>query len=493
MNIKPFALVALASLLALNACKNDKEDDVLPPQDKDYTGLVLNEICGKQDPDNDWVEILNTTTKTIDLSGVQLQKTDEEGISEIFYTFSEGATITAGTYKILEQLNGDFTVGISNSKQVGIALLAPSGTTINAFDRDADVGANQGHASGGSYARMPNGIGSWKIVTTATPGTANKDEATGPVVPDVDYTGLIINEICGLQVPDNDWIEILNTSDKPIDLNGVQVQKTDEEGVKEIISTFAEGKTIDAGAFLVISKENGDFSAGISNKKQVGVALLAPSGAAINAFDRDADVGLDQQHESGGSYARIPNGSDTWKVVATATPGAANNDGTPEPGPDYTELVENLVLNELNGNDPKYIELYNKSDKALDIAGVIIRKDDKSSEVYVAPAGTTIAAHGFLMLPADQPSYGTGFTSGLSAKKSVKIELFAPDGTTSIDVFKNLMNDGSETWGEKPKYNGETNGQSYARYPDGTGDWYLTTPTQDAANTQGAEADKITW
>ena len=74
---------------------------------------------------------------------------------------------------------------------------------------------------------------------------------------------------------------------------------------------------------------------------------------------------------------------------------------------------------------------------------------------------TKIQSHGFLVLLSDQADYSTGFTSGLSAKKSVKIELLSPE-ETAIDVFKNLTDAGEEVWGETPKYNGETEGMAYA-------------------------------
>ena len=55
------------------------------------------------------------------------------------------------------------------------------------------------------------------------------------------------------------------------------------------------------------------------------MTLVAADGTVIDRFDRDKDVGEGVQHEAGGSYARVPNGTGSWKVVATATRGQANN------------------------------------------------------------------------------------------------------------------------------------------------------------------------
>ena len=460
-----------------------------------YAGLVLNEICGLQNPDDDWIELANTTSSSMDLSGLQLIKTDETGTETSIYTIPDGTTIAPYAYLVVNSKSanrsenelGPITAGISNSKQVGIALVQPDGETlIDSFDRDADIGEDLGHILGGSYARVPDGTGEWVRAYISTRGEAN---SVGEL-PNVDYTGLILNEICGKQSPEDDWIEILNTSENDINISGVQVIKTDEDGIKETIFSVPIGVTIEAGAYFVINTEDsnrggdelGPITAGISNSKQVGIALVQPDGETlIDSFDRDADVGENLGHLSGGSYARIPNGTGDWEISYSATRGEENAKGTVPGNGDYT----GLVLNEINGDGTKYVELYNNSDNSIDLSGVVIKKND--SELYTIPSGTSIAGKSTKTFVS-----GTDFSGGISAKKSLKIELFAPDGTTSIDVFKNLNSDDTEVWDTNtPKYNGETNSQSYGRSPDGTGDWYMLTATRDASNESGSE--KIIW
>lgn len=331
--------------------------------------------------------------------------------------------------------------------------------------------------------------------------TACKDdkESDIPTPTDGDYTGIALNEICGgaADDKDDDWVEIYNTTGAEVDLSGVQLIKIDEDDLSEVLCALPNGTRIAAKGYLVVTKKSGAFSAGISNSKKVSIVLASPSGETeIDRFDRDADVGKDLSHELGGSYARIPDGTGDWIVTAESTPGAANvetdPEPEPEPDPDASKKYEWLVLNELNGNDPKYIELYNGSASEMDIAGVKIRKDGEEF-VYTAPAGTTITTGGFLKLLADQSDPALGFSSGLSAKKSVMIELFAPDGTTLLDLFKNPSQSQGDVWGESdPKYNGDEDGLAYGRYPDGPdGTWYMTTPTEGTANSQGSEA--ISW
>ena len=325
MSYGKLGLLALcAATLALTGCKTDSEDD-LPgwgnPDGGDQpaaTGqVVLNEICGKQDPDDDWVELYNKSTQPADLSGMRLIKTDENGKDETLYTFAQGATLEAGAYRVVATLSGELQAGISNSKEVAITLQAADGTTLDHFDRDSDVGKDQSHATGGSYARMPDGTGAWTITTACTRGTQNAttDTPTGRIV---------LNEICGKQNPDDDWVELYNTGSEPIDLSGASLIKTDEDGLDETLYTFTPGYVVAGGDYAVIATLSGELQAGISNSKEVGIRLQLADGTVLDRFDRDSDVGKNQSHATGGSYARVPNGTGSWTIVTTCTRGAKN-------------------------------------------------------------------------------------------------------------------------------------------------------------------------
>lgn len=485
------ALTAVAMLGV--GCKTDKEPVIPPVSDGDYTGVVLNEICGgaADNKDDDWVEIYNMSDVTVDLTGVQLMKIDEDNLSEILCTLLTGTQIVPRGYLVVSKQSGAFSAGISNSKKVSIVLITPSGENeIDRFDRDAAVGEGQSHELGGSYARIPDGTGAWTIVARSTQGAANSNEAPQP--DDTDYSGLVLNEVCGGAVDndEDDWIELYNNGTETLDLAGVKILKTDEEGVTETIATLPEGTTVEAGGYRVFGKLDGQLSKKISNSKQVVIAVMTPAGEPIDAFDRDAEVGTDQGHELGGSYARIPDVTGGWAVVAQSTRGAANTDATVDPDPTPSSPYEGLALNELNGND-KFIELYNGSASDMDISGVQLRKDDEEI-IYVAPQGTTIPAGSFLSLAGNAEDYADGFTSGLSADKSVMIQLLDPEGV-QLDVFKNLSASQGEVWGEDDGlYNGKKPEKvSFGRFPDGVGDWYLTAPTSGAANGEGTE--KIEW
>jgi hypothetical protein len=137
-----------------------------------------------------------------------------------------------------------------------------------------------------------------------------------------------------------------------------------------------------------------------------------------------------------------------------------------------------LRLNELNGND-KFIELYNAGEVDINLVGVYIEKDGTVN--WTATEAVVIPAGGFVLLYSEdvtsvggeQEGYAEELTfhSGLSAKKAVRIQLFAPAGS-SIDDF-NLV----ECVTPAPA--------SYSRNSDGN--WYHADATPGAANVDGTD------
>jgi hypothetical protein len=152
-----------------------------------------------------------------------------------------------------------------------------------------------------------------------------------------------------------------------------------------------------------------------------------------------------------------------------------------------------LVINEVNGTKGyKGIEIYNPSDKEVDLKGWSIKKNE---EVTDADKGTTlywegvdgvgkIAAKGYYVIHASkddgelpEKTEGCVATGGLSNKKGVKLELINPEGKT-VDTF-NRGFDASAEIPEAPL--DELNG-SFARDTDGGKDWKLKEPSFGATN-----------
>ena len=309
----------------------------------------------------------------------------------------------------------------------------------------------------------------------------------------IDYSVLRLNELNG----NDKFIEIYNAGADAINLNGVYIEK---DGAQNWLADNTV--KIEAGAYLVLYSEDvvADhpdvpesliFHSGLSAKKNVRIQLFTPAGASIDDFNLTA-IELNGEaygyasNQAPASYSRNADGN--W-YYADATPGAANVDGanivlgleggdvppTPEQ-PDYT----NIVLNELNGND-KFIEIYNKGNLDLSLEGMTIMKDDYvAGATWTADATVVVPAHGYVLLYSadvaiDHPEQPENlfFNSGLSAKKTVRITLFMPDGSVRDEFTRGTTGE----WGQTIS---SVDG-SYARTPDG-GDWKLAEATPGAAN-----------
>ncbi len=311
----------------------------------------------------------------------------------------------------------------------------------------------------------------------------------------VDYSHLRLNELNG----NDKFIEIYNGGAEAINLNGVYIEK---DGAQNWLGDNTV--KIDAGAYLVLYSEDvvADhpevpetliFHSGLSAKKNVRIQLFTPAGVSIDDFNlTNIDANDPAYIPAPASYSRNADGN--W-YYADATPGAVNVDGTvallgleggdtPEPPtpeePDYT----NLVLNELNG-DTKFIEIYNKGNIDLSLEGMYIMKDDYvAGATWTADASVVAPAGGYVLLYSedvtlDHPEVPETliFHSGFSAKKSVRITLFMPDGAVR-DEFTRENSAAPGEWGVSMS---NVAPQSYARTPDG-GDWKLADPTPGEAN-----------
>lgn len=460
---------SILSAAAFTSCKDDREPEV---QESGVTGLYINEICSGG---TDWIELYNATDSDIDLSGFHLQ--DDKGTDEE-YIFPDGETLGAGEFLVLEE--GTFEFGISgNGDQITVCdenYAIIDQVTVPAME------------DGFTYARTTDGGDSWEIIEGGTKGRSNTgtpDEIVPdePQVPGTSESPVVINEVQGATIDgeQTDFIELYNPGDTDVEISGYRLQ--DDNGAEEEY-VIPDGTVLGAGEIAVYYKDE-TFTFGLSG-----------SGDKVTVLDADGnevDTVEYPEMEDGSSYARITDGADQWSITTTPTPGESNvitgSGEEPEQPADFSALK----LNELNGND-KFIELYNSSDSDLDITGVSFTKDDE--DTFTAPEGTSVPANGFLTVWSEKADgeHELIFEFGLSADKSVKVELFAPDGT-SLDIFKNLSTALGETWGEDDgKYDSKDLG-SFARETDGTGDWYIMTATEGQSNA-GAEKvsdEKIEW
>jgi hypothetical protein len=159
------------ALLAVAACSNAADPgpdapraDAVPviPDASPPGAIVVNEVAAAGDPD-DWFEVTNVGGSAVDLSG-------------FFYVDLAGDLARArplpqillppGEYHVQEVVNA--VDGFQLASDEELWLYDAGGTLVDGVDwADGDSPA------GGSYARIPDGVGDFQTTTPDTRGAAN--------------------------------------------------------------------------------------------------------------------------------------------------------------------------------------------------------------------------------------------------------------------------------------------------------------------------------
>lgn len=134
---------------------------------------------------------------------------------------------------------------------------------------------------------------------------------------------LIINEVCGKT--NSEWIEILNTSDSiSIDISGLLVVHKNHLNQFSTLHRVPDNTILEAGTYKVLDKADGSLSGGFPLDKTLTLYLISSKKDTLDVFDRDKEIGLNKVHPQSASYARLPNGADTWSISYVPTKGIEN-------------------------------------------------------------------------------------------------------------------------------------------------------------------------
>lgn len=168
------------------------------------------------------------------------------------------------------------------------------------------------------------------VLSTHAQLTANFEPVSG-----FGYEGLLINEFLALNTSVNqapsgkweDWIELYNAADFPIDVGGLWItDNLDEPGLWQIPTTAPDSTTIPPHEFLLLwadkEPQNGVLHVDIKlsgDGEQIGLFASAEEG--FQAIDK-LTFPAQQQNLSCG---RFPDGSENMRYFISPTPGASNN------------------------------------------------------------------------------------------------------------------------------------------------------------------------
>lgn len=331
------------------------------------SGVVVNEVESNGDT-TDWIELKNTGSEPVDVSGWAIKDNDDSRDFRI----PAGTSIQPGAYLVVDDSQFGFGLGKEDEARVFDA----TGTLIDghAWTQHADV----------TFARLPDGMGDFAQTSASTRGAANDVEAAAGSV--------VINEIESSGGEPGDWVELFNPGVGAIDLGGYVFTDNSPEDETHRYA-LPTGTTLQAGAYLVI--DEADFNFGLGGGDSA--LLFAPDGTTL------VDEHSWTQHAST-SYGRSPNGAGAFTETSEPTKGAENRfAGTAPTSP--------VVINEVesNGGTPgDWVEVYNRSPETIDISGWTIVDNNAGHTPAPAPAATVLAPGEFFVYEESLLGFGLG-------------------------------------------------------------------------------------
>ena len=341
----------------------------------------------------DYVEIRNTTASPVDISGYMISDRPDF----IGYTFPNGTILPAGSYMVCwcdkesdSDRYGKF--GISRKGEDTILLYNHANVLIDQFTVPA-VEENV------PFVRADDG--SWSSAVYATPGFENSDAGFELWLKSVnaETPSVVISEvmpgsgfaIAGGEGGQSDWIELLNTGKKAVQLDGAFLSDDSGNRAKWQIPSL----TIEAGQRVVIR------CAGAAAREDEADFALSRDGCTVILTGRHGNtISMVECPEVGKecSWALQEDGS--YIQTPKTTPGYENTDagydawlkevGYATPEIQITEVMtaNRSTLRNSAGQLCDWIELYNTGDADIQLGGLYLSNNIADRTKWMLPDST---------------------------------------------------------------------------------------------------------
>lgn len=193
-----------------------------------------------------------------------------------------------------------------------------------------------------------------------------------------------------------------------------------------------------------------------------GLANDGVYGAEVMLSDLTTDYYIYAENDNSGVFAPRRAQYEFYEIKAkaiTSTDGVVINEFMASNG--------NTVADQ-DGEFDDWIELYNNSGVTVDLSGAHLSDDAEMLTLWTFPEGTSIAPGDFLIVWADEDLAQDGLHADFRLSAAGESVIFTQsDGTTIVDAID---------------YPALASDVTFARIPNGTGDFQLAVPTFDAIN-----------
>ncbi|HEX3720537.1 MAG TPA: lamin tail domain-containing protein [Verrucomicrobiae bacterium] len=276
-------------------------------------------------------------------------------------------------------------------------------------------------------------------------------------------TPIVFSEIMWKPAPrgdtnDCEFVELYNSNPWFQDVSSYQIVCADMN------YTFPPNTVIAGGGFVVVAASPGSIQNvyGITNVMGPYNGSLKHS-ETLQLIDEHGSVLLTVPYTDAYPWPVASDG--TGHSIVLANPSYGEGDprawaisdivgGSPgqmesfHPSPLRNVVINEILAHSENPAVPAFLELYNHSPQTVDLSGCILT-DDSTTNQFVIPQGTTIGPAGFLSFDAS-----LGFNLNPAGDT---IYFIKPDGSRVLDAVQ---------------FEGQGNGVSCGRWPDGANDFY---------------------
>ncbi|MCL1854413.1 MAG: lamin tail domain-containing protein [Clostridia bacterium] len=465
-----------------------------------YNGLVISEVMAANSsavPDEtgvfpDWLEIYNGTGRDLDLEDVMITNRNDR------ITFSFPSRLLKAGDRVVVFASGRRQQEPGKPYH-GKFKISAMGDHLYLFDPHMnliDHVATPAMASNTSYQLKRVGEGGQKeyeVTPFYAPGYENSEDgfiayrngnaAQGGV--------LVISEACPdprLSIPDEDgdiadWVELHNTSDRPIPLGGYYLSNNERKPMKW---RFPDGVSIPAqGYYLVFCSRKDKMqgngiphtSFGISAKRST-LVLSDPQGRLVDRVFME-DIPTD--------YSIGRNGDGDWDLFAIPTPGFSNDSQGQNRAdellraynPTGVYISEVLASNSTiplgnSGIRCDFVELYNASDKTVDLSLYGLSDRIKRPRKWQFPQGASIEPGEHKVIFCDG---NTSLSTFYEFHTNFKIRRAGGETITFCDPAGRVL--------DRIPLSLIPTDHSYGRTFGSPGFYYYNTPTPGAANSPG--------
>lgn len=419
----------------------DRWDFLLPtPGEKNSlrspVSLQINEFLSSNDGSfsdefheyDDWIELYNPSNDTVDIAGLFLTDSLQNPLKHQIPMGELSTLIPPLSFLVLwadgQEEQGALHLGFKldgKSEQIGLYQVGSGIIDSLSYDKEfADV----------SIGRYPDGSDTM-IYLTASAGTENGIKPRH---------GLFINEfLAGNQGTFSDeygefddWIEIYNANDYPVDLGGLYLSDSLNDPAKyRIPLDKADSTVVPAQGYLILwadgQEEQGVLHLGFKLDRQVEqIGIFQVEEGFLDSLSYTSSF-------TDISTGRFPDASTNIQIV-DASPGW-ENDFIRKDGLYINEFISSNISSGSDeyGEFDDWIEIYNGNNYPVDLGGLYLSDsldDPMKHRIPISdPDSTTIPAFGHLLFWADgQKEQGIRHLDFKLDGKSEQISLYQPGG-----------------------------------------------------------------